>query len=63
MFLIWGICALVTWLVMITLSDFILWDDDPVAITIGLVISFAMCAMMWPFVVLAGVGSLISALK
>jgi hypothetical protein len=57
---IWFLAAMVTWIAMLTFTDFVLWDDAPEAIIIGLAISATLCALLWPFVLLATAGSLIA---
>lgn len=55
--ILWLILAAVTWIAMMVFTDFVLWDDHPVAILIGMVIAAFLCALLWPFVWLAGIGS------
>jgi amino acid transporter len=57
--IIWLILAAVTWFALMGFTNFVLWDDDPVAILIGMIIAAAICILFWPFVWLAGIGSAI----
>lgn len=60
--LAWTVSAAVTWAAMLTFTPFVLWDDDGVAIIIGLIVSATLCAFFWPFVLLAAIGTLLHAL-
>jgi len=57
--IIWLIAALATWLAMLGFTDFVLWDDDPVTIIIGMIVAAFLCVFFWPFVLLAAIGTVV----
>ena len=53
---IWVLGALLSWIAVLTFTDYVRLDDDPGDVFLSLVLSALACATLWPFVVLTGVG-------